>query len=190
MLPLLKKINIDHATEGGEFVQKFIQNSVPNSVSGLYVNNSVGTPPVTLIDPYMDPLLTAIPKVKDDFTIYNFSISAPQLVSLITAAKNCRELGFRNCTLLTDSEIDFGDTLDDSAFSVLDFGFSGNKLHSDFADNPHRLKNVLVGLGKVQKVRENLKQIKLFNCTLKKEVVEQMITESGFTEVQLTSFRE
>lgn len=70
-------------------------------------------------------------------------------------------------------------------FTTLDLDGSGTSNRSDFAAHPHRLKNILVGLGKVQKIKENLRKISLKDCGLSKSDVELMLTESGLETVEV-----
>lgn len=185
-LPKLNKISIKDVKEGGEDVKKFIQNSVPDSIQIFFFNNNTPGSSLLHLDPYMDSLLQVAPKANVEFKIFRSSVSLAQFKSLVVAAKDWKEIGFYYCALLIDSEVDFSDNLDNSLFSILDLYLSGQSDRSDFATHPSRLKNILKGLGKVPKVRANLKKIRLQKAGLKKADVESMLAECGFANVEIT----
>ena len=135
----------------------------------------------------MNSIVIAAQKVRETFVMIKSNITSQQFVELITASKRCYKIKLRYCTLLTDSEIDFGDKLNDASFTVLDLGYSGHNFYSDFPNYPSRLKNVLKGLGKVEQVRQNLKEINLEDSGLDKAEVEQMLVDCNLnTEVEVT----
>jgi hypothetical protein len=100
------------------------------------------------------------------------------VTQIISSAKSSNCISLYQCQLLLDDEIDFGDTLDESKFETLNLNYSGGSKYSDFKSNPHRLENLLKALGKSLRVRQNLKQIWLYNSGLDRKTVEQMLKDS------------
>jgi hypothetical protein len=100
------------------------------------------------------------------------------VTQIISSAKSSDYITLYQCQLLLDDEIDFGDTLDESKFKILDLNLSGGPKYSDYKSNPHRLENLLKALGKSLHVRQNLNGIYLKNSGLDKKTVEQMLKDS------------
>jgi hypothetical protein len=131
------------------------------------------------IGEYTQPLrLLADSSEIEQFSIWNWIVNSEQVTQIISSAKSSNWICLHQCQLLLDDEIDFGDTLDESELELLDLGYSGGPRYSDFKSNPHRLENFLKALGKSLRVRQNLKEISLYNSGLDRKTVEQMLKDS------------
>ena len=71
------------------------------------------------LTPYLHSLCLAAPRAKEDFIIYHCKISGEEFVNLLIAGRHCEHISFISCTILTDSECDFGRALDDATFKQL-----------------------------------------------------------------------
>jgi hypothetical protein len=107
------------------------------------------------------------------------------VTQIISSAKSSNRITLYQCQLLLDDEIDFGDTLDESKFEILDLRNSEGSKYSDFKSNPHRLENLLKALGKSLRVNWNLKQICLSNSGLDKKTVKKMLKDSQLDNCEI-----
>lgn len=118
--------------------------------------------------------------------MYNCRVSQKDFEDLIVAAKHTSFTGFISyCTVLTDEECDFGDRLDDATFSYLYLYNMGQQQYSNWADHPHRLENIIKGLGKSKGVRDHLKTLDLLNSGLDKDRVQQMLNDNSLGSVDI-----
>ena len=91
-LPDLRKINLQNVKEGGEAVKKFVINSLPDSFSSFHFNHGSLSEPQLTAEQYIPCLKSAASKVNDDFTVVRMKLAIPYFVTLITAAKHCKEI--------------------------------------------------------------------------------------------------
>mmetsp|Transcript_13080 Transcript_13080/g.15110 ORF Transcript_13080/g.15110 Transcript_13080/m.15110 type:complete len:139 (-) Transcript_13080:82-498(-) len=110
-LPQIYWIKINHIEPDDEDVKGFLTNSVPYQLSQLQFNQTKSHQ--LKGDRFVAGLISTATKCKTYFQVFNTDFSGQSFMLLLAAAKQCTwNVYFENSTIRSDSQLDFGDTLD------------------------------------------------------------------------------
>ncbi|CAI2387070.1 unnamed protein product [Moneuplotes crassus] len=147
-LPDIKKIDVYNLKlfDQPNIISRFLKNGIQNVKSlkvGFCNGHSFG---IKDCEPYIPPLLKVLPRIPHEISLDNFILEKDQFENLFVSAKKCHTIRFRCCKIFTDTEVDFGDRLENSLFEELDFYLTGSKDYSNWADMENsRFVNLLTG---------------------------------------------
>ena len=114
--------------------------------------------------------------------ISNVEFNHSQIAKFLAASKHIKErIWFTKVKIIADSVVNFGDSLDGFKTERIIFDNCGEQDVSDWKNHPERFSNIIEGLGKIKDVRENLTSLHLYRCCLKKDQVEEILEENGFS---------
>jgi hypothetical protein len=176
-IPKLDDITLNYVEKKDEVVRDFMLSLEVEALNRFYFNFKCSK--VIKIDYYTEALVKVATISKSNyFRIYNSEVITENFKLLMTAAKNSRFIGFRECNLTIDAEFSFDTSLDESNFTELSLNQSGRADRSGFASNPERLTNIIKALGKCPRIKQNFKKIHLNGCGLDKDVVERLLKDN------------
>ncbi|CAI2359839.1 unnamed protein product [Moneuplotes crassus] len=139
------------------------------------------------VGPYIPALKKVFPVIRDFIRIYYLKLSKTEFEDLVVAAKHCKTIKMGNCNIETDEEVGFGDRLDDSTFTKLDFHNLGSSSYgSNWKQNGfNRFKSIIKGLAKVCQIKNRQISIDLSSCDLSKDLAESVLQDNGMTKMTI-----
>lgn len=109
------------------------------------------------IGDYLDELEIISSRVKKQFNVWNIELDNDQLCKLLSFAKHCTDwIAVGSCVINSIIVPDFGNCLDGYKCNGLDFSGSGRRSRSNWEENPQLFENVIIGLSKVNDVKNGL----------------------------------
>ncbi|CAI2371822.1 unnamed protein product [Moneuplotes crassus] len=182
-LPDLKTFWIRHILrESQEEVKHCIAKYFPKTVREFSFN---GASALESIDLYHSALLAAAPCVTKVVCLCNFKISQLQTIALLTAFHKVTYFGFTYCILHIPSVASFPDSVENSNIRRLDFNLSGNRAHGDWEKDSSCFNNLVAGLAQADTLRENLEEVGMWDCGMKKEEIKEILENCGLGHVNI-----
>mmetsp|Transcript_13078 Transcript_13078/g.15103 ORF Transcript_13078/g.15103 Transcript_13078/m.15103 type:complete len:209 (+) Transcript_13078:659-1285(+) len=110
-IPQISYIDINHIEPDDGDVKGFLANSVPDQLNYLDFNPTKSHQLEGAR--FVDGLVSAAAKCKTYFRVFNTDFDGESFARVLAAAKHCTgNVYFQNSTIRSDSQLDFGDTLD------------------------------------------------------------------------------
>ena len=81
---------------------------------------------------------------------------------VIKAIKGVETVEFGSCTIITDSECNFGE-MNGCKLKTISLHKSDDEYYSNWVHNRKRLHNILAGIDKCENLRNSIKRIRLFS---------------------------
>ena len=135
---------------------------------------------------HLDEILTFAPLHDDLLFLDKFSMEREEFEKIMIASQHIKTIQLNDCFMDFPNVCDFKGQLKHATFNTLDFGSTGNSLHSKWEDDEGTtFANIIKGLGKEKGVVKNLKTINLYGCDISEEFAEKTLKENGFNNVDL-----
>ena len=187
-LPNIRKIRIDHISDGNKQLNSFFQNWFPSKIDMLSVNYYYKNPTGLKMGFYIDFISNAMKLVEKEIYLTWFEIKEPELEQIIKSASNWERLIFHYCDIHRSKKLDFG-VSDKYKIKFLSFAYCGNTYHkerkSDWKSTPSSFKNIVEAISKSE-FRYSLEQVDIYrNQTLMKDEVEAMLNELGMSHISV-----
>ena len=187
-LPNIRKIKIDHISDGNKELNSFFQNWVPSKIDLLWVNRNRNTPTGIKMDFYIDSISKSIKSVEKEIYLTWFEIKEPELEQIIKSASNWERLIFRYSDIHCSKKLDFS-VSDKYKIKFLSFtfcGYTGSKdRKTDWITTPSSFKNIVEAISK-SGLKDSLEKVDIYwNDTLKKDVVQAMFNELGMSHISV-----
>ncbi|CAI2359862.1 unnamed protein product [Moneuplotes crassus] len=193
-LPSLNQIHLNYVDSfnNPEGVTNFMANAFRPAAGeqwsrvNQFVFSNAGSDWTKEVGPYIPALKKVFPLIRDQCYLYYLKLTKTEFEDLVVAAKHCKTIKMGNCNIETDEEVGFGDRLDDSTFTKLDFDYLGHNTCSNWKQNGfNRFKNIIKGLAKVYQVKNKQIAITLSNCDLSKDLAESVLQDHGMTNMTI-----
>lgn len=163
-------------------LKKFLCLSVPRDLSVLDINVGGDLIPA---DFYGQGLFSCASSPQKLFTLRQCKVSKELFYDIMRATENCEEVQFINCDIRTDQEFEFKGELYDSSLKNLNFYGCGAPEYSNWKKYPHRLKNILSALGKIEQIQDKLQQIQIGPEDFEEKEMSTIMDECGLQNVTL-----
>ena len=179
-LPNIRRIRIDHISDGNKELNSFLQNWVPSKVDFLLVNYTRNSSTGIKMNFYIDSISKSMKSVSKEIYLDCFEIKEPELEQIIKSASNWERLIFCFSDIHCSKKLDFGGS-DKCKLKFLSFDNCGHTALSqrktDWKSNPSCFKNIVEAISK-SGLRDSLEQVDIeYNQTLKKDEVQAMFNE-------------
>ena len=187
-LPNIRKIKIDHISDGNKELNSFFQNWVPSKIDLLSVNNWRNTDTGIKMDFYIDSISKTIKSVSKEIYLGCFEIKESELEQIIKSASNWERLILHYSDIHCSKKLDFSVSAK-CKIKFLSFTFCGHTGSSyrktDWKSTPSCFKNIVEAISK-SGLRDNLEQVDIYNNeTLKKDEVQVMFNELGMSHISV-----
>lgn len=107
---------------------------------------------------------------------------------IMIAAKHCKSIRFYYCTILTNSECDFGDKLADATFTEINFDYTGWVETSNWEGNPEFFSNIFTGIAKCSPAtKTNLLFVNIKSCAYDINEARRILRGLGFKNALVTN---
>ncbi|CAI2362004.1 unnamed protein product [Moneuplotes crassus] len=184
-MPDLEILSLRKIPLNSEEVKTFLGSRFPSKVRIFHFNFS--SPLSSSLPLYMDELAAVSQRVWEALFIYKFEVSQSQLTTLLAANKHKEPFGFTNCKLSLSSVPDFGGRLEGSTLEILHLDSCGGSDYGDWATNESHFENLVEGLSKEQDFKNNLQGIRMRECGMELETVEEILVKHGFGHVEIVA---
>ena len=179
-LPNIRRIQIDHISDGNKELNSFFQNWVPSKIDLLSVNFSSNTNTGIKMDFYIDSISKAIKSVQKEIYLRCFEIKEPELEQIIKSASDWERLIIVYWDIHCSKKLDFGTSVK-YKIKFLSFtlcGYTSSKERkSDWITTPSCFKNIVEAISK-SGLKDSLEEVDIeYNDTLKKDEVQAMFNE-------------
>ena len=145
-LPNIRKIKIDHISDGNKELNSFFQNWVPSKIDLLSVNYPKNTPTGIKMDFYIDSISKTMKSVQKEIYLNCFEIKEPELEQIIKSASNWERLIIDYCDIHCSKKLDFSG-YGKYKTKFLSFATCGNTYlgfrKSDWIKTPFCFKNIV-----------------------------------------------
>ncbi|CAI2369404.1 unnamed protein product [Moneuplotes crassus] len=182
--PNIKTLRLDYVPPENQVVMNFLQNYLPKKLEGFEFN--YGPKLSDGLDYYINDILAIAPHVKNDLMIYCYEISQENLISLFSAAKNKKKLGFECCKLDLSTSPDLKSVLSGCTIEKLDFSSCGS--YGNFPENPNHMSNLLKALAESPDLRKSLKEIKTMNWGFNTPEITKILLNWGFEDIKVVNY--
>ena len=187
-LPNIRKIKIDHISDGNKELNSFFQNWVPSKIDLLLLNYFCNTSTGIKMDFYIDSISKAIKSVKKEIYITCFEIKEPELEQIIKSAYNWERLIIHYCDIHCSKKLDFSGS-DKYKTKFLSFEWCGDTddedRKSDWVTTPSCFRNIAEAISK-SGLKDSLEEVDIdWNNTLKKDEVQAMFNELGMSHISV-----
>ncbi|CAI2363831.1 unnamed protein product [Moneuplotes crassus] len=178
-LPKLKTIALGNLSSypHPKDIDAFITKSIPDGIETF-----------TLDCPkdFLPSVLKVSKKVKRKINLRIFGLSQQELIDVIAAFKHCQSISLSSSVVEINSELNFEDKLDGSAFTSLDLGYIGYKYTGNWKENPIKFHHIMSGLYKASNIPKTLKSLDLNYCGISKPHALLLLHEIGFNDLKIT----
>ena len=181
-LPDIKRVFFGWVAETNSDVLHFLKHSAPNKTKiFVFGYNSIG---LNKIDFYLDGLDTALKGVTKEVFTFCWIHSKQSLERVFKASCNSTRLIIRNSKINWDSDFDFSG----SHYSTthLSFDWWGINHGNNWSANPEKLGRIIKAIS-LCSMKDSLQTLNVYNCGVTKQKVEEMLSASGMSNVQLNS---
>ncbi|CAI2363762.1 unnamed protein product [Moneuplotes crassus] len=179
-LDVCKIYNFNHP----EVITKFIENSLSEHIK--YFRFSTGSISYPSISAYMGSLQKTLPLIPDKVELVHWAITKQEFEDLMLSCQHSKYAYFYGCKILTDSEIDFKDRLDQASFTAIDFNYTGHSGYTNWSEDGFmKFKNIVKGFAKVESIKNRHIDIHLGNCGMSKSQAEAILQENGLTKMNV-----
>lgn len=137
------------------------------------------------IENYFDDVLEVGKKVTESFDIWNFRLSSQHIVTLFGTLKHISHLNLFSCLLDLEEPPEFGEALTETNLRQLDLSFWGDPERGDWKENHEHFKNLIIGLGKSEDMRQSLEWLKMDDEDFDEIKVRDILDKNGFTKVKV-----
>ena len=187
-LPNIRKIQIDHISDGNKELNSFFQNWVPSKIDLLSVNYNWNTSTEIKMSFYIDSISKAMKSVQKEIYLLCFEIKEPELEQIIRSASNWERLILRYSDIHCSKKLDFSVSAK-YKINFLSFYNCGstdyNYRKSDWITTPSSFINIVVAISK-SGLKDSLEEVDMKgNTTLKKDEVQAMFNELGMSHVSV-----
>ena len=187
-LPNIRKIKIDHISDGNKELNSFFQNWVPSKIDLLSVNYPKNTPTGIKMDFYIDSISKTMKSVQKEIYLNCFEIKEPELEQIIKSASNWERLILCCCDIHCSRKLDFSG-YEKCKIKFLSFASCGNTAYkerkSDWMSTPSSFKNIVEAISK-SGLKDSLEKVDIrFNDTLNKDEVQAMFNELGMSHISV-----
>ncbi|CAI2363915.1 unnamed protein product [Moneuplotes crassus] len=185
-LPPLAKLDVYniHEFEHPEVITKFIENALSEHIKYFRLSHGGGSCP--LISSYMGSLQKTLPLIPDKVELAYWSMTKQEFEDLMVSSQHSKYVYFCACKILTDSEVDFGDRLDQASFTTIDFNSTGHSSYDNWSKNEYmKFKNIVKGFAKVESIKSRPIDIHLGGCGMSKSQAEAILQENGLTKMNV-----
>ena len=145
-LPNIRKIKIDHISDGNKELNSFFQNWVPSKIDLLSVNYPKNTPTGIKMDFYIDSISKTMKSVQKEIYLNCFEIKEPELEQIIKSASNWERLIIDYCDIHCSKKLDFS-VYGKYKTKFFSFATCGNTYlgfrKSDWIKTPFCFKNIV-----------------------------------------------
>ncbi|CAI2360229.1 unnamed protein product [Moneuplotes crassus] len=182
-MPDIKILSLNNMPQRCKEMKHFMANHFPDKVGVLNFNKC--STMNSRLEFYFDELMEVSQRVIGELYIHNFEVSQAHLVSLLSANKHKQIFGLLDCKLDLSSVPDFGGRLAGSRIRCLDLSSSGGFSCCNWNYNVKDFENLIVGLSQEEDFLKNLQIIKMSECGMEKDVVEEILDDHGFLHVEI-----
>ena len=187
-LPNIRRIRIDHISDGNKELNSFFQNWVPSKIELLSVNLPRKTDSGIKMSFYIDSISKAIKSVQKEIFLYCFEIKESELEQIIKSSSNWERLILYYSDIHCSKKLDF-DVSSKCKIKFLCFaycGYTGSKdRKSDWITTPSCFKNIVEAISE-SGLRDSLEEVDIYgNDTLKKDEVQAMFNELGMSHISV-----
>ncbi|CAI2360385.1 unnamed protein product [Moneuplotes crassus] len=168
-------------------LNKYLRSSIPDKLNQFefnFNNNGAGN---IHYKTYHKSLLRAIRKVRQNLNFGQCKIMKNEFEEIMIAAKHCKSIRFFRCSIITNSECDFGDKLADATFSEINFELTGCDATSNWKGNPDFFSNIFTGIAKCSPAaKTNLLFVNINACQYDVNEARRILRELGFKNALVT----
>ena len=186
-LPNIRKIRIDHISDGNKELSSFFQNWVPTKIDLFLVNYDYNTLSGIKMDFYINSISKAMKSVQKEVYLRCFEIKEAELEQIIKSSWDWERLILRFSDIHCSKKLDFGVSAK-SKIKFLSFAFCGETglyRKSDWKSTPSCFKNIVEAISKIG-LKDSLEQVDIgYNETLKKDEVQAMFNELGMPHISV-----
>ena len=187
-LPNIRKIQIDHISDGNKELNSFFKNWVPSKLYLLSVNFDYKTSAGIKMDFYIDSISKAMKSVSKEIYLVCFEIKEPELEQIIKSASDWERLILCCCDIHCSKKLDFSgyEKCKIKFLSFVTCGYTNFKdRKSDWIKTPSCFKNIVEAISK-SGLRDSLEQVDIiYNTTLNKDEVQVMFNELGMSHISV-----
>ena len=187
-LPNIRRIQIDHISDGNKELNSFFQNWVPSKFDLLWVNHDYNTHKWIKIGFYINSISKAMKSVEKEIYLECFEIKEPELEQIIKSSFNWESLILRFSDIHCSRKLDFG-VFSKYKIKFLSFTNCGHTVHkdrkSDWKSTPSCFKNIVEAISK-SGLKDSLEEVDIWcSYTLKKDKVQAMFNELGMSHISV-----